>query len=119
MPGVLTTGSSVICGHGGTVSTTGVSKLKVSGNPVLQKTGIMGKSVSSCGTPTVVPPPPPPSSPCHTVVSVITGEAIKLKVSGSPVMLETVTGTTDGIVAGVTPQTLLSATAGQTKLTAV
>jgi hypothetical protein len=53
------------------------------------------------------------------VASVITGEAIKLKVSGSPVMLETVTGTTSGVVAGVTPQTLLSAMAGQTKLTAV
>jgi hypothetical protein len=119
MPGVLTTGSSVICGHGGTVSTTGVPKLKVAGNQVLQKTGIMGQSISGCNTPTVVPPPPPPSSPCLVVASVITGEAIKLKVSGSPVMLETVTGTTSGVVAGVTPQTLLSATAGQTKLTAV
>lgn len=119
MPGVLTTGSNVICGHGGTVATSGVSKLKVSGNPVLLKTGIMGQSVSGCKTPTVVPPPPPPSSPCHTVASVISGEATKLKVSGSPVMLETLTGTTDGIVAGVTPQLLLSATAGQTKLTAV
>jgi hypothetical protein len=109
----------MICGHGGTLTTTGAPKLKVAGNPVLQKTGIMGQSVSGCITPIAPPPPGPPSSPCHTVASVITGEATKLKVSGSPVMLETLTGTTDGVVAGTTPQTLLSATAGQTKLTAV
>lgn len=119
MPGVLTTGSSVVCGHGGTVSTSGSAKLKVTGNPVLLKAGIAGKSVSGCGTPTVPPPPGPPSSPCHSVASVITGEATKLKVSGSPVMLETLAGTTDGVIGGLTPQTLLSATAGQTKLTAV
>lgn len=119
MPGVLTTGSSVICGHGGTVSTTGVSKLKVSGNPVLQKTGIMGQSVSSCGTPPASDPSGPTAIPCSTVISVDTGEATKLKVAGAPVMLETLAGKTDGMVGKTTPQTLLSATAGQTKLTAV
>jgi len=119
MAGVLTTGSTVGCGHGGTVSTSGAAKLKVSGNPVLLKTGIAGQAVSGCKTPLVVPPPPPPSSPCHTVASVITGEATKLKVNGSPVMLDTLTGTTDGVVAGVTPQTLLFATAAQTRLEAI
>jgi hypothetical protein len=117
MPGVLTTESMAPCSHGGTVSTSGVDKLKVGGKPVLLKTGIMGQSVSGCKTPTVTTTPP--SSPCLTVLSVIGGEATKLKVAGSPAMLDTVSGTTDGVVAGTTPQPMLPASAVQTKLTAV
>jgi len=53
------------------------------------------------------------------VSSVTSGEATKLKVNGQAVMLDTLSGTTDGMVAKTTPQMLLSATAGQTKLTAI
>ena len=118
MAGVLTTSSKVICGHGGTVSTSSSAKLKVSGNPVLLKTGIAQQAVSGCLTPTTPPPPGPASIKCTLVSSVDTGEATKLKAGGNPVMLDTLTGQTNGIIANVTPQKLLSATAGQSKLKA-
>ncbi|HZD96152.1 MAG TPA: hypothetical protein VE133_17965 [Candidatus Sulfotelmatobacter sp.] len=119
MPGVLTTGSNVTCGHAGTVSTSGSDKLKVSGNPALLKTGIASKSISSCATPAASDVSGPTAIPCSTVSSVATGEATKLKISGAAVMLDTLTGQTDGMVGKVTPQLLLSATAVQSKLKAV
>ena len=116
MPGVLTTASNVTCGHSpGKVTTTGSPKLKVSGQPVLLKTGIMGKPVGSCSTP-VVSAPSPVSKPCTSVLAVLSGEALKLTVGSLPVMLDTLSGSTDGLVANA-PQAFLSATAGQTKLT--
>lgn len=119
MTGVLTTGSNVVCGHGGTVSTSGAAKLKVSGNPVLLKAGIAGKSVSGCGTPPASDVSGPTAIPCSSVTSVATGEATKLTMGGTPVMLDTLSGQTDGMVGKVTPQLLLSATAVQSKLKAV
>lgn len=118
MPGVLTTASNVTCGHSpGKVTTTGSPKLKVSGQPVLLKTGIMGKPVSGCSTPTVSPPSPV-SKPCTSVLAVTLGEAVKLTVGSLPVVLDTLKGATDGVVANA-PQAFLSATAGQTKLTTI
>ena len=118
MPGVLTEGSNVTCGHSpGKVSTTGSPKLKVSGQAVLLKDGIMGKSVSGCGTPPASDVSGPTAIPCLTVTTVTTGEATKLTIGGAPVMLDTLAGQTDGMVGKVTPQLLLSATAVQTKLT--
>ncbi len=118
MPGVLTTGSNVSCGHGGTVGTSSSAKLKVSGNAVLLKTGIAMKSVSSCQTPPASDVSGPTAMKCTTVTSVDSGEATKLTAGGAPVVLETLTGQTDGMVGKVTPQLLLSATAGQSKLKA-
>lgn len=116
MAGVLTTASNVKCGHGpGRVSTSGSAKLKVGGNAVLLKTGVSSKSVSGC---TTVTDANTSSLQCSTVSSVTAGEATKLKVGGSFVMLDTLAGQTDGQVSG-TPQVALSATAGQTKLKAV
>ena len=115
MPGVLTTGSKVLCGpdvppnHGGNVSVTSTAKLKVNGNPVLLKSSIAGKSVSDCKTPTSNS-----TSPCLSVTSVTVGEASKLKVGGNPVMLDTLVGTTDGVPPGTVP-----ASAEQEKLTAI
>jgi len=75
------------------------------------KTSIHGKQISDCKSPT---DPNTGQKLCSNVLSVITGEATKLKVNRQPVMLDTVTGTTDG----VPPGTLLG-TANQPKLTAV
>ena len=120
MPKVLTKGSNVTCGHSpGKVTTIGEPKFKVSGQPVLLKTGIMGKPVSGCGTPPAADASGPTAKPCLTVTSVAAGEAIKLTAGGLPVMLDTLAGQTDGMVGKVTPQLLLSATAVQTKLTTV
>ena len=118
MPGVLTTGSNVTCGHSpGKVTTTGSSKLTVSGQPALPKTGIMGKPVSGCSTVPAADASGPTAKPCLSVLAVSAGDATKLTIGGLPVMLDTLAGTTDGMVGKVTPQTSLSATAIQTKLT--
>ena len=108
MAAVLTTGSSVTCAGGGTVSVSGESKLKVSGNGVLLKAGVQGKSIASCGT----VPPPQTNKPCTSVSSVSSGVATKLKVSGSGVLMESLSATADGSLPTV------SATASQTKLSA-
>lgn len=102
-------GSTVKCGHDpGKVVTSPSPKLKVSGQPVLVKLGILLKPVGGCSTALTAS-----TKPCSSVLSVITGEALKLKVGGMPVMLDTISGTTDGLPPGTVP-----ATAGQTKLKA-
>jgi len=117
MQAVVTLSSIVTCGHGGTVVATGTPKLTVSGSPVLVATGVAGKAVSHCTTPTVTTTPP--SKPCLTVLTVNPSSlSTKLFVSGNPVVLAGLTGTTDGVVAGVTPQLLLSAAVTQTRLAA-
>jgi len=114
MAGVLTTASVVTCGHSGTVSTSSSAKLKVSGNPVVLKVGVQGKSVSGCLT---VTDPNTGALQCSLVATVSSGEAVKLKAGGQGVILDTLSGGTNGTVGGLV-QNLLSATAGQSKLTA-
>ena len=106
MAKVLTTDSILQCGHGGTVKTISTAKLKIDGKPVLIL-GSIGPVVQGCGTPVSSS-----SKPC-TTVTVSGGQAQKLRVGGSPVMLDTVTGTTDG-----NPMGTLQANAVQTKLSA-
>jgi hypothetical protein len=108
MPGVLTTASDVKCTTAGKAQTSGESKLKVSGSPVLTLPGIVGKTISGC---TIVDSPPNSTIQCKSVVSA-SGTASKLKVSGMPVALDTLTGASNGS----TPA--LSATANQQKLKA-
>lgn len=112
MASVLIQNSSVTCGHQGTVETSSSAKLKVNGQPVLLKNSINQKSVTtgSCST---VPDESKGITKCETVVSVTAGEATKLKVGGQGVMLDTLSGTTDGNPIGNVP-----ATANQNKLTA-
>lgn len=120
MAGVLITSSTITCGHSGNVTVTSTQKLKVSNNPVLVKARIEGKTVSGCATPEPANDPSgtPTGRKCTSVSSVSKGWATKLKVNNQAVMLDTLSGTTGGMVAKTTPQRLLSATAGQTKLTA-
>jgi hypothetical protein len=109
MAGVLITSSTVTCGHSGNVVVTSTQKLKVS---------IADKSIAGCTTAPASDASGPTAKPCIKVSSVNNGEATKLKVNRQAVMLDTLSGKTDGMVAKITPQPLLSATAGQTKLTA-
>ena len=117
MAGVLTTDSTVLCGkdtgtlHGGKVTITSIEKLKANGKRVLVKAGI-GPGVFRCktrGTNVM-----PCFSPLPGFVTVLQGEASKLKAGGRPVMLDTMSGTTTGIPPGNLP-----ATANQTKLKAI
>ena len=109
MPAVLTTGSTVGCGHDpGRVTTSSSAKLTVKGEPVLLETSIVGKSVSGCST-----AQSSSTSPCKSVVSLASGRATKLTAGGRPVVLSTLAGATDGVPAGP-----LKASGVQTKLTA-
>lgn len=123
MAKVLTTASSVSCGHGqGKVQSSSGAKLKVNGAAVLLKSSIDGKSVNACG---IVPAADASATPTHVKCTAVgpppgvsAGESTKLRAGGSPVMLDTLAGKTNGMDNKVTPLTALAATAGQTKLTA-
>jgi hypothetical protein len=114
MASVLTVASEVGCGHRpGRVATSGVARLTVEGSAVLVRSGVSGKSVAGCSTPTASNPP---SERCTTVTSVTRGEAARLFVDGVPVLLDTLAGGTNGVVGS--PANALSASAGQSKLEA-
>jgi hypothetical protein len=105
MSTVLTTGATALCGHPTGVVTlpATASKLTVGGKAVLLEAHVSGATVVGCalaGT---------GNAPCGTVTSVTDGKAVKLSVGGLPVLLDSLTGTTDGKAAGTTPQLLLAA----------
>ncbi len=119
MPAVATKASTVTCGHVGIVATGGTSKLTVAGSPVLLAAGVQNMAVST--TCTIVPNTGPPASSKCTIVTGVANPpslATKLFVAGAPVVLATLKGSTNGVIAGA-PQTLLSATVPQTLLTTV
>jgi hypothetical protein len=109
MPAVLTTASTVGCGHDpGRVATASQAKLTVSGAAVLVVSSIAGKGVSGCGT-----VPSNSTKQCTSVMTVADGLASKLTAANAPVMLATVVGTTDG-----NPTGTLNSSGVQAKLTA-
>ncbi len=104
---VLTTASTIECSHGGTVDVTNEPNLKVDNKPVL--IGIGPTFSKKC--------PLTDNASTGTVqcksAFITGGTASKLKVGGSPVMLDTVMGTTDG---GAPPPTPITVKANQSKL---
>lgn len=110
MPFVLTIASAIPCSHNGSVEVSSAAKLHVNGNAVLVKSDIQGKSIAGCST-----QKSDKSEQCTKVNLVMAGEGRKLTIGGIPVILEDVTGATDGIIGG-TPQQLSKASAGQSKL---
>ncbi len=116
MPNVLTTASTVTCGHPvppklGQVIVASTAKLKVAGAPVLLPVGAAAGTIADCGT--VVTPGG--NKPCTKVVTVGPGPSTKLKVAGSPVLLDTLVLATDGNPPAVPP----AAVANQPKLRAL
>ncbi|MFD3556281.1 hypothetical protein ACFWWA_29895 [Streptomyces goshikiensis] len=111
---VLTTASTVTCGHvpppppvtppgappppppppgvPGLIGTSSTQKLKVRGKPVLVKSSLMGATVTGC------PNTVSPLTPCTTVQTVSAGESRKLKSGGFPVMLDRISLMTNGSV---------------------
>jgi hypothetical protein len=111
MAAVLTTGASIGCGHGGTVQLTASrSALTVGGAAVLVAGDLTGAVVSGCQT----KPTPGGNVPCTAVVSVLTGSATKLTVGAASVLLDTVSGTTNGNP----PGSLVVQSPGQTTMQA-
>lgn len=80
MPTVLTNLHVLSCPHAGSVKKTTASKLVIQTQPVLTNVGPV----------TMCPLVPPPSSNVKcTVVTITAGQATKLKVGGTPVLLST------------------------------
>jgi hypothetical protein len=102
MGNVLTEATTLKCGpttlatpHGGTVSATVTTRLKVRGNKVLVVDGsrswpIAAKTCGDTGS---------NQTPC-TAVNLITGTASKLTVDGKSVALDAISGTTNGLPPG-------------------
>ncbi len=119
MPRVLTMPNTVVCGHSGTVAIASAAKLKVNGQSVLLNSSIVSKPVAGCTTTPASDNSGPTAIPCTLVSGVSAGESVKLKVGGNAVMLETLRGSTNGMVAKVTPQTSLAGSPNQNKLNSV
>lgn len=119
---VLTEESTVTCGHQGSVTPTGIARLKVNGHPVLVKASLTGKSVSSCILTNATDSGGVLSQQCKTVSEVTSQSAGKLKVripdGITGVLTDPLTGTTDGIE-GHKPAADLNAKPVQTRLKAV
>ena len=110
MATVLNAKATIGCGHGGSVQiSAGQAKLVAGGAAVLVDGDLDGATISGCTT-----PKSDKTSKCQSVSSVIGGTAAKLSAGGSKVLLDTVSGLTDG----VPPGTLVVQTPGQTILQA-
>lgn len=114
MPEVLTEASSVTCGHGGAVATSGDGRLRVSGSPALLEAGVVGKSVSATPPNKCATQQSNSTAPCTKVASLASGAARKLTVGGQPVLLQGIVGATVG-----NPVGKLDSAANQSKLRAV
>ncbi len=101
---VLTETSSVSCDHpvppeetngGAVVLEAGQSVLKIDGSYVLAK-NLQESLIDSSGC-SLSPPPPPTNKKCSLVMIQISGFSSVLKVDGSPVLLTSAGGSTDGL----------------------
>jgi hypothetical protein len=109
MASVLTTGSTVVCGHAGVVTLTSAAKLTVQGRNVLTAAslGPVGAGGATCQT-------VGPGTVKCTNVTISGGQSSKLQAGGASVLLDTLAGTTNG-----NPPGMPTAVAGQTRLTAL
>jgi hypothetical protein len=96
MPLVLTTGSTLICNHKGSIDLPKVTRsLTVGGKPVLIK-GDLNKATITTGCITV-DDTSKGTQKCRNVKSALGGTAGTLAIGGKPVLLDTISGTTDGL----------------------
>ncbi|MFD0920112.1 hypothetical protein [Saccharopolyspora rosea] len=116
---VLTTASRVTCGHPpGAVHAAGRAKLAVGGSPVLRRADLDGAAVENCGIQPASDASGPTAVKCLAVTGITAGVSSRLRVGGEPVLLDSLAGKTNGMLAKKTPQELLAATAVQDKLRA-
>jgi hypothetical protein len=119
MSSVLTTQSTVGCGHSGTVATEGAARLTVAGHAVLTRQGVNGKQVRGCQTvPATNPNGTPKDAPCTAVAGVDRTEAARLRVGGAPALVDPLGGATNGLKDSQSTTTL-QASVVQTWLKAV
>lgn len=114
MSAVLTKASQVTCGHPGAGAVklgAGAVKLRVKGQPVLRAEDLGPDINPGCK---FQHPNPAGAVPCSRVVSLTAGKALKLRVAGAPVLLDT----TQGVTNSTPTPGFLKVTANQQKLTA-
>jgi hypothetical protein len=117
----LTTASSVTCMHGGGVATSSDAKLTVgpAKDPVLLQSGVVGKAFKAESPCPIQDNPNAGTKQCAHVTAVTGGTSSKLRVGGQPVLLASLTGTTDGLPPPPPPASQLGpAVAGQATLRA-
>jgi hypothetical protein len=112
MAKVLTTASTVICGHGGSATLSSGAKLTVEGNSVLLESDFSSWTFdASCAQ--------KDSSSgqvqCATITGITGGTSTKLTVGGVAVLLDTLSGATSGSPKNTD---LAATSAGQDKLEA-
>jgi len=117
MSKTLTRASAALCPHGAPVVLNGTGKLTINGVPVVTEADRASWSIAPGTCSHIKSNAHPDWSPCLNVIS-ISGNATKLTVNGSPVMLEGVTWQTDALpTSDDTP--LQQCAANQTLLTAM
>jgi hypothetical protein len=82
--------------HGGTLSKSGVARMKVDGTPVLTAAKILAATISACGNTNTNAG----QVRCTGVSSVTAGKATRLTVDGNPVVIASVGGVTTGTPPG-------------------
>jgi hypothetical protein len=111
MATVLTAQAVIGCGHGGTVTiVASQATLSAGGAAVLVAGDLTGAVITKCQTVVTAPA----IKKCTSVLAVTGGSAARLSAGDKPVLLDSVTGTTDGNPVG----SLTVTAAGQTVLTA-
>jgi hypothetical protein len=113
MAGVLITASTIMCRHGATITASSSAKLTASGSAVLVGSGVTAWSLSSSCI-----QQPTQAQPNNVACSFMTGQSggqsQKLTAGGSAVVLDSITGSTNG-----KPQSDVTVAAvGQSRLTA-
>jgi hypothetical protein len=85
--------------HGGTLSTSGTTRLKVDGHKVLTAVKV-GATIKGPPENCQTPNNPPTQVPCTKVLMVTHGTATKLRVDGEFVGIDTLDATTNGTPSG-------------------
>ncbi|MGI5321059.1 hypothetical protein [Actinomadura nitritigenes] len=106
---VLTTGSTITCGHtpAGHVRPVSAAKLAVAGEPVLLEAGVTVFDEQCL-------PVSSSDVPCRKVLAITGGRSVKLFADGKPVLLASLSGTTGGHIGAVDGK--LTVTSAQTTL---
>jgi hypothetical protein len=99
MPPIVTAAATIICAHAGQVTLIPRQAMVLAGGaPVLCEGDLSGAPILGCAQ-----PPSIATKPCTTVVSTSPGvsSSPRVLVGGRPVLIQTLSGITDGVPPGV------------------